>query len=61
MDSGLKIHEYYVNESLRPFHDKMVMMFSAMKTSIETGQPMEVSRRVSIILGHNHRSIPAGT
>lgn len=46
MDSGLNIHEYYVNEALRPFHDKMVMMYSAMKTSIETGHPMEVRPRL---------------
>ena len=41
MDEGLKIHEYYVNESLRPFHDKMKLMYSAMKISVETGQPVE--------------------
>jgi len=42
LSGGLQVHETYVTDALRPFHDKMVMMYSAMKVSIETGQSMEV-------------------
>lgn len=48
LSTGLQVHETYLTDALRPFHDKMVMMYSAMKVSIETGQSMEVHR---LILG----------
>ncbi|XP_066913124.1 dedicator of cytokinesis protein 3-like [Clytia hemisphaerica] len=41
LSQGLQVHETYVTDALRPFHDRMVMMYSAMKISIETGQSME--------------------
>ncbi|XP_047127014.1 dedicator of cytokinesis protein 3 isoform X1 [Hydra vulgaris] len=41
VQQGLEIHESFVSESLKPFHDKMFMMFTAMKASLETGESME--------------------
>ncbi|XP_066913128.1 dedicator of cytokinesis protein 3-like isoform X3 [Clytia hemisphaerica] len=62
LNDGLKIHEYYVNESLRPFHDKMMLMYSAMKISIETGKPMELDLLSSMnnTLSARSMSMPGG-
>ena len=40
--SGLSLHERLCDETLKPFHENMLVQFSAMKASIESGQPMEV-------------------
>lgn len=41
LKEGLDIHETFATEQLKPFHEKMVMMYSAMKVSVETGQQLE--------------------
>ena len=52
--SGLALHERLASPSLKPFQDKMVMMFARMRESIETGTPIEVCT-------HNQISIQTGS
>ena len=50
--SGLALHERLASPSLKPFQDKMVIMFARMRESIETGTPIEVCTR-NLIHIHN--------
>ena len=42
LESGLELHDKLASDALRPFHEKMLIQFSAMKMSIDSGLPMEV-------------------